>query len=116
MISTGRRNLAAGALSSKVYVVGGDRPGTKAAEQFDPSSYRWTTRTAMPGIVDQLAAAEARVGTWQGLFALGGDLPSSYGVPLGVQTKIVQKYNPIADNWAERGFDRVEIPSPKWIA
>jgi len=82
---TAHYNLAAAAVSGKIYAIGGFGSGIlSVVEEYDPASNTWTTKAPMPTARYYLAAAA--VGGK--IYAIGGD--SSSGGPLNV----VEEYTP----------------------
>lgn len=103
---TRRTEVAAGALSDKIYVVGGfaqPRLGnvmqlaiTPALEVYDPSTDRWTSKAPMP-----VGLHHAGLGVTGGrLYVMGGYRRSGLSGWQPVAT--VYAYDPARDTWAER--------------
>ena len=89
---TPRGSPNANVVNGKLYVIGGDLndQSLSVVESYDPRANRWTIQSPMP--TSRHHAASAVVG--ENVYVIGGRLNSSYE-----GTDIVEKYNPISDEW-----------------
>ena len=110
---TKRTEVAAAALTDKIYLVGGfEEPGlgnilnfaiTPSLEEYDPSTARWTSRTPMP-----VGLHHAGIGVSGGkLYVIGGYKQAGLSVWQPVAT--VYAYDPATNAWTER----TPMPTPR---
>ena len=101
-----RTEVAAATVGGKIYVVGGfEEPSlgnvlnfaiTRAVEEYDPATDRWTTKAPMP-----VGLHHVGIGVAGGrLYVVGGYKQSGLSVWGPVAT--VYMYDPAADAWSER--------------
>ncbi len=103
---TARRDLAAGFANGQLFAIGGDdAAGTtvfKTVEAYSPSTNTWATKASLP-----TAQADQGVGFVDGhLFSISGT-----SAP-GVNTNIVQAYDPLDNGW----FAAATIPIGRFFA
>ncbi len=101
-----RTEVAAAAVSGKIYVVGGfSEPGldnlsslaiTDTVEEYDPAADRWTTKAPLPAKLHHAGA----VGLDGKLYVVGGYTKSFLNIWHPVAT--LYMYDPSTDTWVER--------------
>ncbi|MCX5785104.1 MAG: hypothetical protein NTX59_05405 [Elusimicrobia bacterium] len=88
VMPTDRRDLAAGVIGGKLYVVGGQGGANNANEEYDPASNTWATKASMP---------TPRLGLSAGV--IGGKLYMVGGHP-ALSTN--EEYDPTANSWTTK--------------
>jgi N-acetylneuraminic acid mutarotase len=101
-------------LNGKIYVIGGARANAKdvsaamtpdspqlvlgTVEEFDSSTREWRSRASMPTPRNHLLAAAAD----GKIYAIGGRVGSAQ-ITVADDTDVVEAYDPLADQWSNRG-------------
>jgi len=106
-MSTARLNLATGAVSGKLYAIGGSIGGNQVDvginEAYDPTTDTWTAKAPLP-VPRQLGGTNAAVAN--GIIYVVG------GTPPGFCTNEADAYNPATDVWTVLA----PMPTPRcWL-